>query len=294
MSASSALAREGTGRWDDESIAEYSQRLFDWLTKNFEERAKRIGDERGAPFDLPYKYLAPTDDRKKLRMLEKFKEGSLSSRAAEEHIGETLKEFEAVRKLIAAEEEKLAKTWKSDDANLVVKDGKIYDQRVSAARLGVILDNSPSMTPYLPKLREEIGREFTDAHFVEVDGCRLTHLSDNQWFFTKPVSGINPFTADRHIPRVPQLGETPHSTYIRWTRDAVSALMSSVEKMHCDALYWFCDFEDSTDDDLLRTLGRTMLAKKVTVYVHTLSRRPPELINELAKRSGGEVIRKRI
>ena len=155
MSAPSLMAGEGSGKWNDESIAAYSLKLMNWLKANFEDRAEQLKAQAGILFKPEYDYLAPTTDRRKLRMLEKFKEGRLSGWSAEKHITQSLAEYERVRVDLAKVEQKAAQTWKSDSDTIEVKNGKVYDTSISAGRLTVILDNSRSMTPYLEKLRKE-------------------------------------------------------------------------------------------------------------------------------------------
>ena len=294
LGSDSLFAGESTGRWDDESIQEYSLKLINWLRDNFDSRARLLAQHTGEAFDPKYDYLAPTEDRRKLRMLEKFEEQRLSRRAAEEHIGRSLVELERVRAALARAEEKAAKTWKAASETVGIRDGRVYDTAISAGRLAVILDSSRSMTPYLKALRDEIARDFPDAYFVEVNGCHLDRHDSVPWFYAAPVSGVNPFTPDRHIPRVPQWDDDPYSRFIGWTRALPSAVTAMADLMHADAIYWFCDFDDDDDDEVIKSLARNLLAKKIKLYVHTVDERPPSLISLLAEKSGGEVIRKKL
>lgn len=291
--ANGARADEATGKWNEQSIADYSQRLLDWLTANFADRAKRLAEVTPGGFKLTYDYLAPTEDRQRLRAFAKFREGSLAEKAAEKHLEACLTEFERVRGELAAAEVAAAAGWKAQDDRLE-KEGRIYDSILNAARLTVVLDNSRSMTPYLDKLRQEISRDFPDATFVEVNGCSLSRPATCPWFFSAPTVWANPFGAERFIPKVPTLAERPHSAFISWTRSATSALESMVDLMRADAIYWFCDFDDPTDDTVIRQFARKVMDKKVRLFVHTLDKRTPELLATLAETSGGKVIKKRI
>ena len=157
----------------------------------------------------------------------------------------------------------------------VAKEGKIYDTTLTSGRLSIILDNSPSMAPYLEKLRSEIFRDFSEAYFVEVDGCRLSRPSAYPWFFSGPVQGVNPFSAARHIPEVPHKDDMPYSTYIRWTRDTAGAFHCMADLIQSDAIYWFADFQDSDSDSVVKPLARKILEKKIKLFVHTVDSRPP-------------------
>ena len=291
--ANGASADEATGKWDEKSIADYSQRLFDWLTANFAERANRVGAATPAGFKITYDYMAPAEDRQRRRVFEKFREGSLAEKAAEKHIEACLKEFERVRLELAAAEAVAAAGWKADGDG-AEKEGRIYDSTLTAARLTVVLDNSPSMAPYLEKLRQEISRDFPNAYFVEVNGCSMNRPATCPWYFSAPTVWANPFSPERHIPKVPTLADRPHATFISWTRSATSALDCMVDLMRADAIYWFCDFDDPTDDTVIRQFARKVMDKKVKLFVHTVDRRAPELLATLTEKSGGKTVKKRI
>lgn len=288
------MAAEGTGKWSDESRQEYSGLLIEWLRENFERRAANITHETGIDFDLGYDYLAPTEDRRKLRMLEKFAEQRLSDRDTEEHVSAALREFEEVRRRLVIAEAEASQNWVSEKKEKEAKDGTIFDMKVTAGNLCVVLDNSPSMKPYLEKLREEILRDFLDAYIVECSGCDLSSPAYYKWFYSDYVGDLNPFLSERHIPEVPQWEDRPYSRYIGWTRDTTGALLCMSELMEADSVYWFCDFDDPVDESVMKEIARNFMDKKVRLYVHTLDKRPPEIIQILAEKSGGEVIRKRI
>lgn len=59
----------------------------------------------------------------------------------------------------------------------MAKAGEIGGLTVTAQCLGVLLDVSGSMSPYLPRLREQIHRHFPDAKYQEVEGCHLSKSS---------------------------------------------------------------------------------------------------------------------
>ncbi|MGJ8724382.1 MAG: hypothetical protein ACSHYB_07485 [Roseibacillus sp.] len=289
-----SMAKESTGRWSDESRIKYSGLLLSWLEHNFAERAKTLELHTGQECKLDYDYLTIGDDRKKERLFEKFKEGGLSDRQANEHIERSLAEYEKVRRQLEEQEKKAAAEWKPKTTSIKLEKGDIYGTGIEAGRLTVILDNSRSMTPYLEKLRTEISRDFSRAYFVEVNGCHLDRNDGVPWFYSAPAPGINPFTADRHIPKVPQLDDSPYSEYIGWTRELPSAIDCMIDLMKADVIYWFCDFDDDDNDAVVKALARKILDQKIRLFVHTVDRRPPTLISLLAEKSGGAVIKKRI
>jgi hypothetical protein len=292
--ASRSLAGEGKGSWSDQSIAEYSQKLIDWLKANFAQRASTLVTAVEMDFTLDYDYLAPTQDRARLREFERFAEGKLSQKAGEAHLTACLTEFELIRQSLAEAEGKAFEKWKAPAEEKAIQEGRIYDSSVVASRLTVVLDRSRSMTPYLESVRKEITRDFAGAYFVEVNGCQMERMATCPWFFAAPSLWVNPFAPERHIPRVPTLDEKLHSTFIGWTRDAPAALECMVDLMKSDAIYWFCDFDDETTDDLIKAFAAKLLAQKTKLFIHSLDKKPPTLLATLAEKSGGAVIRKRI
>ncbi len=262
--AGRAGAEEMTGKWEDASIAKYTQRLFDWLQENFKQRAAILTKETGTEFKLDYAYMGPTEDRARRRAFEKYASGRLLGVASEKHVESCLAEFERVRQALAAAEAAAAVSWKTEVDVIAVKEGRIYDSVVTAGRLTVVLDNSPSMKPYLEALRKEISRNFPLAYFVEVNGCDFDSPARSPWFFCAPARGVNPFTPERHIPKIPMLAQQPHCAYNLWTLDAPGALGCMVDLMQADAIYWFCDFDDRTEDGVIREFARKAMARKVS------------------------------
>lgn len=55
--------------------------------------------------------------------------------------------------------------------------GSIFGDKIIADKLGVILDISPSMSPYIPRLKSEIESNFKGARYREVNGCGIRETS---------------------------------------------------------------------------------------------------------------------
>ncbi len=104
--ADRALAGEGKGSWDDKNIAEYSQKLIDWLQANFAQRASTLITLIGMDVKLDYDYLGPTEDKSRKRQFEKFAEGKLAQKAGQAHLAACLTELERIRQSLAATEAK--------------------------------------------------------------------------------------------------------------------------------------------------------------------------------------------
>ncbi|NNC89259.1 MAG: hypothetical protein HKN82_12435 [Akkermansiaceae bacterium] len=293
-------ARESYGDWTGESIIKYSMRYITNLKERFAKRAAVLGEVTGRPHDLGYQYFHGELDRKQERHQERFLENRLSERDMEEHIANLLEDLEAVRKELAAAEKKAREDAPQAAGRKAVplKKAEIYGTTVSASRLGVILDNSPSMAPHLEKLRETIGAHYPDAHYREVWGSFITGSSRRRdesgrfrWFYVEPGEGADPLDPEWHCPAVEQ--RAAHKLQWRMEKDNVSALLALVQLRKADAIYWFCDFDDDEDDEAIKEIARPILDNKVRLYVHTLKRRPPKLLILLIERSGGELVRAR-
>lgn len=121
--------------------------------------------------------------------------------------------------------------------------------RVEATRIGVLLDVSRSMTPYLKRVREQIDKQFKDAAaYREANGCRLDDKSP-----------------------------------------AFKGMLALVEKEGVDTIYWFCDLKDKRDPETLDTLARKFKEAGVKLYIRSISENPDPALRRLVRDSGGSV-----
>lgn len=142
---------------------------------------------------------------------------------------------------------------------------------VQGGSLGVILDISGSMTSYLEDLREEIKMKFSDAVFLEVRGCTIRRSEfDKEDFLNSPPPDDNE----------------------RYT--VMDAMLELVEVYQVDAVYWFCDLQDSQQEDGLRQLRDLVWGKEMPPLTATNGRKSGdpgfdglENLNELQKNVGG-------
>jgi hypothetical protein len=159
-------------------------------------------------------------------------------------------------------------TWESlAFGSLRPQESRIGSLFIRARRLGVILDDSPSMTPFLPELRSEIRKNFRGSVFREVTGC-----------FLGETKGDKPG---------PQLFYYDPAAVMR-------AIRELVEDRKVDALFWFCDLQDGETEEALEELrevlgiGRTG-KRPVKFYVRSLDQKPSDELMQIIDRSGGEI-----
>ena len=296
LSASSSLhaIEEAGGGWDEKWINIYTNDLVTWFKQDFSKRAALVENTLGAPVPLNYNYFAEPLSGKNAAFMRDFLEGSLPAVASTRHIKAWLKDLENVRAALASKEADAFPKWKQpeDAAEPAMLTGKVYETAINSRNLGVVLDNSNSMLPYLDKVRAEISREFSGACFVEVNGCQMWRGTvPAPWFYASAVAHLNPFAPERHCPAIPQVLDKaelaaaqkkdrqfyytrPYQLCWNWKHDAASALLAMVQLMKVDAIYWFTDFDDPIDDAVLKTVATPLLAAKVKLYA-TRSRLSP-------------------
>lgn len=162
----------------------------------------------------------------------------------------------------------------------------ILGSKVTASNLGVILDNSGSMDPYLTALRAEIREYYPKAHFAEVSGCRIWGEGLFTYVYASSGTRGNPFDPDRFPVEVTEeLLEYTES--IRY--DPLSAFIGMIEARKVDSIIWFCDFNDSIDKDALDLLCRKILSHEVQVYITSVEDDGPEKLKEAVEKFEGYI-----
>ncbi|MEM7145160.1 MAG: hypothetical protein AAF591_08470 [Verrucomicrobiota bacterium] len=140
---------------------------------------------------------------------------------------------------------------------------------VKAKKLGVILDNSGSMSAYLEDLRSEIRRGFKGSIFSEVWGCRLEGISEQRETIVPGLIYHDPAAV-------------------------IKTVRKMVEDDGVDAIYWFTDLKDGETSRALEELEEYLNVNgnfnmRVKFYVRSLSEKPSKELAEVIRRSGGEV-----
>jgi len=283
----------------EEAQMVYYKEMIEWLKENFEYRAELLEKHTEKSFDLDYDYQSSSLKDEKLRewigMLQERRlpksQREKKLKEAEKHAKACLTELEKIRASLATAEALASKEWlkkegveKTDEIK-----GQIFGTDIDAEHLGVILDNSGSMEPYLDKLKAEIATDFSNAYTIEVRGCNLSESFNFPWYFcTSEIYG-NPFHADLYIPSVPMSVDFDVSHV---SNNVPGAFQAMIDIIQADVIYWFCDFNGEFDDDIMDDLSEKILKSKVTLFVHTSDEDPPREIAKLVKESGGKIIKK--
>ena len=131
--------------------------------------------------------------------------------------------------------------------------GTVGGSFLYAENLGVVLDVSGSMTPFLEDLRDEIESYFEAPLYREVEGCSLSN------------------THFEHL-------LTKHSPRTKGTMNVVEDLITV---NGVDTIYWFSDLRDEQDLMSLRRMRQLLRRGGTRLHVKSLGKRPSREFKDL-------------
>ena len=187
---------------------------------------------------------------------ESYAAGRMMSRDAEKH--ELL-----LKELFFEQKRYLMVTKKSLDKDEIGESAsaEFGGYTIRTASLGVILDNSGSMTSYLPRLRKKIEDKFSKSAFIEVTGCNISSTQGMEITKDNAASGT------------------------------VAAIKFLVNEKGCDTIYWFSDLNDGETPEGLEDLKDFLYKNFVTFYISSVGYKPSKELKEIIDDSGGKVLR---
>ena len=189
-------------------------------------------------------------------------------------------------------------------------------------KIAVVMDVSRSMTRYLPIVVKELDRVAKGSNVVLYFGCGVSTPKGKTKLDDKPIltsddrfdaywqiwqgktllnTPIAEVKAMKYDPAKPMplediyklMKERPNTWYIDFNgiTYAQGALMSN-EVKEADAIYWFADFQDRADANMMGDVVKRMKARKQKLYIHaTIQGRNFDVIKEgLVIPTGGEVV----
>lgn len=284
--------------------AEVIMKYIGEVKKEFAQRAAAVKEEIGQEINLDYP-ICDVKDPKQQRVHQKFISGKMSKLEVSEYEKGFLTELDNLLKIIVEAEKKSSISWekrnkgknqKKDDTQMTTEE--LYGEKISAKKLGVILDNSGSMAKYLPQLREEIKKKFPNSYFIEIYGATISHYDftsregDAHWHFVTPEEGDNPFLPFWNRSEMPKANLSDY--YFGLMQDNISAFKALALIRKVDAIYWFTDLKDEVTDSGSRTFEAILRASKVKLYIHTIGRRPSRKLSDAIKKYGIKVINKKM
>lgn len=200
--------------------------------------------------------------------------------------------------------------------------GSLFGQPITATNLGVILDVSGSAHAYLDKAITEIDKSFPNAHMVFVVGCGMSDGSaaiqggggkvpgkprvipynrrnsekENNSLSRSVPAQLNMFYgkvgADRReeLKRYFDRRDNLYALYGADIHGANFAFEHLIEK-DADAIYWFADFADSINSEIVENLTKELRRKDIKVIAHNFfGRNVRTEAAEMAKATGGSTI----
>ena len=157
---------------------------------------------------------------------------------------------------IVSEREKILAFLKGEQPSGVESEGKagtVGGSFLYSFNLGVVLDISGSMTPFLEDLRDEIESFFEAPRYREVVGCRLNGC---------------------------------HIEHLRTKRSPKKwATMSVIEELivvrEVDTVYWFSDLKDEQDAISVRRLRELLMRGGTRFHVKSLGKKPSRELDRI-------------
>ena len=212
---------------DDRLIAKLEKEIEAYEAELEEMTLAYFGDLGADGFEQPYEAAGDTPEKKLLASVVKSRDALLRALRGEEEI-------------------------KKGDGE---KSATIADMQIHSENLGVILDASGSMKNFLKPLKDEIDKEFSDAHYREVNGCYL------QW----------------------EIQSTELKLYA-----PMLAMEDLLIVQRADTIFWFSDLQDAQSAAALARLKWLLETSNARFYVNSVGKKPSRdlepLITEFRKK----------
>ncbi|MEM6885119.1 MAG: hypothetical protein AAF571_08805 [Verrucomicrobiota bacterium] len=161
------------------------------------------------------------------------------------------------------------------------------------ARIGLILDISPSMEPVVERVLHEVYGSFPSSATVTIDSGAIRIENQKQYQHR---------LADNQFKHFYQLDELPHVDFQvihalqRFTQGRAVHTFEFLEgagllmRSGADVIYWVTDFRDDSDPEALAYLKSWLMSRGVKLYVHSVDVPAPQDIRKLAQLTGGTCI----
>lgn len=180
----------------------------------------------------------------------------------------------------------------------------MFGKNINARSIAVILDVSGSMTPHLSQVIEELDKVAKGSPVLLYVGCGVQKPPDGvkleeQALETRRSPRFRGYWTEDHGPEKNVyniLVKRPFTYFIesQGVSYAWLALLND-QVRHAEALYWFSDFQDGVDDDLMKSVLENMKRRKQKLFIHASEEGTAfeQVRDRLCLPSGGTVIRTR-
>ncbi len=189
----------------------------------------------------------------------------------------------------------------------------IRGKSLLAPRLGILLDISGSMKPFLPTVLKTIREKFDDIAVVSVKGCRLKSFDRDRFDRLAPQIKLSPPSSQNFYMEIPPSFSSDVSTNFLSKKvklepgklsldasgidvgegqfkDSASAIALLAATGRFDAIYWFSDFADQTGRfEQERPLAEWLVSNHIKLYLHSIRNEPHETLTAIVRATGGQV-----
>lgn len=166
--------------------------------------------------------------------------------------------------------------------------GTLFGMKIESKKLGVILDISASTHSVLHLPLEAIQRQFKGTVIVLYPGCgmksdapadaypvrRWKSVKEDEKDRPKFRSSIGQLLAAAKInPSLETLLKAPNVYIVDHREDKTLCFgaqyaFAELERQDVDTIYWFADFRDALDDDVMSKVAQSLKQKKIKVIFH--------------------------
>jgi hypothetical protein len=153
----------------------------------------------------------------------------------------------------------------------------MFGKNLNARSIAVILDVSGSMTPHLSKVIEELDKVAKGSPVLLYVGCGVQKPPsgvklDEEALETRRSPRFRSFWEEDHGPEkdVYQiLVRRPYTYFIKSQGISYAwiALLND-QVRHAEALYWFSDFQDDVDEDLMKSVLGNLKLRRQKLFIH--------------------------
>jgi len=202
----------------------------------------------------------------------------------------------------------------------------MFGRDLKAGKIAVVMDVSRSMTKYLPIVAKELDKVARHSPLILYFGCGLstpketTEIDDKVYKATGPAfdrfwqlwQGKTPLqtpAAQRKLlqydpakpmplePIYKQMVSRPNTHFIDFNGIIYSSFaLTCKEVMEADVIYWFSDFQDRVDEEMMKDVLKILKKRKQRLIMHaSIQGRSFEKVRDaVCLPSGGEVLETKV
>ena len=202
----------------------------------------------------------------------------------------------------------------------------MFGRDLKAGKIAVVMDVSRSMTKYLPIVAKELDKVARHSPLILYFGCGLSTPKDKKeiddtvykatgpafdrfWQLWQGRTPLNTPAAERKLlqydPAKPmpqeaiykQMVSRPSTYFIEFNGIIYgSYALTCKEVMEADVIYWFSDFQDRVDEEMMKDVLKVLKKRKQRLIMHaSIQGRSFEKVRDnVCLPSGGEVLETKV